>query len=115
MIGITDDAKKELKKIIAENAGDPGMSLRLAASEEGQLGLVMDTQLPGDEVVEYDGTKVLLVEEHLSTHLGGISLEVQDTPEGPMLMLRQEGCGPCCGGGESGCGGGTCGDGDKCH
>ena len=113
MIGITDDAKKELKKLIAENAEDPNMSLRLTASEEGQLGLVMDTELPGDQVVEFEGKKVLLVEEHLASHLGGISLEVEETPEGPALLLKQEGCGPCCGGGQTECGGGTCGDG--CH
>jgi Fe-S cluster assembly iron-binding protein IscA len=114
MIGITDEAKKELKKIITENAGEPGVALRLTASEEGGLGLVMDSEMPGDNVVEYEGSKVLLVEEQLAAHLGGMSMEVEDTPEGHMLTLRQAGCSSCCGGGQSDCESGTCGDGGKC-
>jgi Fe-S cluster assembly iron-binding protein IscA len=119
MIAITDDAKKELKKILTDNAENPNNSLRLTASEEGGLGLVMDAEMPGDSVFEYDGTKVLVIEGNLASNLEGISIEVEETPEGPMLTLKHSGC-SCCGGGEStcgseesSCGGGTCGEG--CH
>lgn len=114
MIAISDGAKKELKKLIAENATEAEMSLRLAASEDGHLGLVMDMEMPGDQVVEYEGKKVLLVEGDLASHLFGISLDVEDTPEGPALLLKQEGCGPCCGGGQTECGDGACGGGKCC-
>jgi Fe-S cluster assembly iron-binding protein IscA len=122
MIVITDDAKKELKKILTENAQDPNIVLRLTANEQGQLGLVMDNVTDGDNVIEYDGSKVLAIEEHFASHLEGISLEVEDTPEGPMLTLMQAGCGGgcCCGGEEGsheeqGCGGGggSCCEGGK--
>ncbi|RPJ64012.1 MAG: hypothetical protein EHM12_00825 [Dehalococcoidia bacterium] len=116
MIEITDEAKKELKKMLAENAADPSVLLRLAANEQGQLGLVMDKEEQGDSVVEYEGTKLMVIDEHLASHLEGISLEVEDTPEGPSLMLTQSGCGGgcCCGeehGHEDDCGGGSCCDG----
>jgi Fe-S cluster assembly iron-binding protein IscA len=122
MIGVTDNAKKELKRIITENA-EENMVLRLTASHEGQLGLTMDVEQPGDQTIEHEGSKVLLVEENLASHLGSISLDTEETPEGTMLMLRQLGCGSCgggsCCGGESeaeaetGCGGGCCGGGEK--
>jgi len=118
MIVITDEAKKELKKILTENAKDPNVVLRLTANEQGQLGLCMDTEMPGDNVIEYEGSKVLLVEDHLASHMEGVSLLVEDTPEGPELLLTQTGCGGGCSCGEEsdskeepGCGGSCCGGG----
>ena len=104
MITVSDSAKIELKKILSENARDPDMLLRLTANEEGQLGLILGLEQPGDNVVEHDGARVFAIEKDLASNLPGISLDVEDTPEGPMLTLRQEDCG----GGT--CGGGSCGD-----
>jgi Fe-S cluster assembly iron-binding protein IscA len=115
MIEVTDEARKELKKILVENAQDPNLVLRLTANEQGQLGLVMDNFAEGDSVIEYEGSRVLVIEDHFASHLEGISLEVEETPEGPALTLRQSGCGSCCCGEEheqEGCGGSCCG-GDK--
>ena len=111
MIEVTDGARKELKKILTENAQEPNVVLRLTANEQGQLGLVMDNVAEGDKVIEYEGTPVLVIEDHFASHLEGVSLETEDTPEGPELMLRQSGCGTCCCGEEheeEGCGGGSC-------
>ena len=109
MIEVSDGAKAQLKNMLAENSADKDAILRLTASDEGQLGLIMDKEMPGDQVVEHEGAKVLLVEEHLASHLSSVSMEVEETPEGPMLTLKQSGCGSCCGGDESGCGEGSCG------
>ena len=117
MIEITDDAKKELKKILAENAEDPNMSLRLTMSEEGGLGLMIDEVMPDDNIVEYEGTRVLVIEETIALLLDGVSIEVEQTPEGQVLTLKHSGGCSCCGGesdccGESGCSGnneGKCG------
>jgi Fe-S cluster assembly iron-binding protein IscA len=117
MIEITDDARKELKKILAENAQDPKAVLRLTANEQGQLGLVMDSVMEGDTVIEYEGSNVLVIEDHFASHLEGISMEVEETPEGPALTLRQEGCGGCSCGEEhedSSCGGSCCEGGKPC-
>ena len=61
--------------------------MRLAAVEEGQLGLSIDVEMPGDQVVEHDGCKVLLVEDGLATALDGIVLDVEDAPEGARLAI----------------------------
>ena len=104
MIVITDNARVELKKLLSENSGETDALLRLTANEEGQLGLILDHEQPGDNIVEHEGTKVFAIESGLAGHLNGVTLDVQETPEGPVLMLKQEGCG----GGT--CGGGSCGD-----
>lgn len=98
MIVVTDQARTELKKLLSDNSEGEGSLLRLTANDEGQLGLIIDSEQPGDDTVEHEGTKVFAIEKELAGHLDGVTLDVEDTPEGPMLMLRQEGCGgSCCG------------------
>ena len=91
MIGVTERAKEELKKILANKVDYPGAGLRLTDStDSGHLALKIDVEAPGDQVVKHEGSKVLLVEERLSTSLDGIVLDVEDTPDGPQLVVSDE-------------------------
>ncbi|HEY82972.1 MAG TPA: hypothetical protein G4O01_06770 [Dehalococcoidia bacterium] len=87
MVGVTERARQELKRILLENVDNPQAGLRLIADESGRLGLGMDVEMPGDQVVEYEGSKVLLVETELAARLEGVSIDVDDTPDGPKLVL----------------------------
>ena len=40
-------------------------------------------------MVEHDGSKVLLVENELAVNLEGITLDVEDSPEGCKLVIKQ--------------------------
>jgi Fe-S cluster assembly iron-binding protein IscA len=111
VIEITDAAKTELKRILNENSQDPAAVLRLTSTPDGSLGLMLDSAAEGDNVIEHDGIKVLVIEEELAGMMSGVSMDVEDTDEGPMLTFRSE-CG--CGGGSC-CGDeGTCGEQGKC-
>lgn len=44
--------------------------------------------MPGNRVVEHDGSKVLLVEEDLAASLEGLTIGVEDTPEGARLVVK---------------------------
>jgi Fe-S cluster assembly iron-binding protein IscA len=92
MIGVTERAKQELKKMLAANTDEPEACLRLIANEKGQIGLAIDTERQGDQVVEHDDLKVLVVENALADSLQGITMDVQDSPEdeGARLVLSQE-------------------------
>ena len=90
MIGVTERAKQELKRILSDNVDDPQAVLRLTATSEGKLGLGIDVESPGDEVVEHEGSKVLVVEEGLASSLQGLTLDVEDTAEGPQLAIFKE-------------------------
>jgi hypothetical protein len=45
--------------------------------------------LLGDEVVEHEGSKVLIIAKELAANLQGITMDVQDTPDGPKIVLLE--------------------------
>lgn len=115
MIEITDAARAELKRILNENSQDPSQLLRLTAGPEGSLGLIIDSAAEGDSIFEHEGIRVLAIEQDLAAMMNGVSMDVEDTEEGPMLTFRGE-CG--CGCGEEECEhnhGSCCGDEGKCR
>jgi Fe-S cluster assembly iron-binding protein IscA len=89
MIHVTERARQELKRILSEKVDWPGARLRLMAREQGKLGVGIDIETPGDWAVEYEGTKVLIVEAELATSLIGVTLDVDDTPDGAELVLSK--------------------------
>ena len=90
MIGATDRAKQELKRILDANTDKPEACLRLTADDQGQLGLAIDVERQGDQVIEHADSKVLLVEKDLADTLEGITIDVEDTPEGAKLVISTE-------------------------
>jgi len=87
MIGVTERAKEELREILANNVDHPDACLRLRVNDQGQLGLGVDIEKPGDEIVEYEGSKLLLVEQGLADNLEGIAIDVEDSNEGSQLVI----------------------------
>ena len=90
MVKVTETAKQELKKQLLAYTNDPDLSIRLESKSPGELRLVLDRESEGDQVIEHEGTKVLLVAPELATALEGIALDVQDTTDGPKLVARKE-------------------------
>ena len=87
MVSVTEGARKELKRMLSEKVDWPGARIRLVDRGQGNIGLGIDIEVPGDHVVEYEGTKVLIIEPELATNLKGITLDVDDTPAGAELVL----------------------------
>lgn len=86
MLRATESAKQEMKRILLARAEDQDLSLRLEG-EPGQFSIKIDSEMPGDQVLEYDGIKLLLLEPALAYLLEDANLDVQDTPEGPRLVV----------------------------
>ena len=89
MIGVTERAKKELKRILMDNVDNPQAGLRLISDESGQLGLSIDIETKDDQVVEHDNAKVLIVENNLADSLNEVTIDVEDTSEGPKLVIAK--------------------------
>ncbi len=89
MIKVTERAKQELKRLLAQKVDWPGARLRLMDRGEGILGLGIDIDLSGDKIVEYQGVKVLNVEQELATSIEGITIDVNDTPGGVELVIDE--------------------------
>lgn len=56
----------------------------------GNIGLGIDIEKSNDQIVEFEGSKVLMVEQSLADHLTGIILDVEETEEGPQLVLLEK-------------------------
>ena len=51
---------------------------------------MLDREAEGDQVVEHEGVKVLLVDSDLAPVVDGKTLDVEDTAEGPRLVISSE-------------------------
>lgn len=88
MINITERAKKALGRILAAHVDLPQGRLRLMDRGQGKLGLGIDIEMPGDKLVEYDGSTVLVIERGLATNIKGVTLDVEDNGEGSELVIH---------------------------
>jgi len=78
MLVVTERAKQGLKKLLSTKVDNPQAGLRLITSgPSGEFGLSIDMEMPGDQVVEYKGSKVLLVEQELATRFEGHILDFE--------------------------------------
>jgi Fe-S cluster assembly iron-binding protein IscA len=91
MLTVTESAKQLLKGMLQTHSDDPEASLRLSADPDGRFGIALDSEAEGDQVVEHEGAKVLLVASTLAPMLEEVTLDVQDTAEGPKLVMSKKG------------------------
>lgn len=90
MIYVTERAKQELKRLLTASVDWPGACLRLMDRGQGKLGLGIDIEAQDDQVVEYEGAKLLIVEPRLASNLKRVTLDVDDTTEGAELVICQK-------------------------
>lgn len=89
MIGITQQAKQALLRLkLSTPIDDPEVSIRLASGEQGRLELFPDTCRAGDQVLEHQGSKLLLVDQNLFDALSGATIDCQPTGEGLQLVVE---------------------------
>ena len=89
MLKVTQSAKQRLKETLLAATEDKEAGLRLTMKSPGQLGLVLDRELPGDHVVKHGGAKVLLVGPEINELLEETTLDVREAPDGPRLTILQ--------------------------
>ena len=91
MITVTDNAKQFLKELLLAQTDDPDFGLRLTLEPQSkQFGLTLGKEAQGDQVVEHDGSKVLLVGHELGTIIEGVTIDTRDTADGPKLVIFKE-------------------------
>ena len=89
MINVTERAHKELERILTSSTDNWYARLRLISGGHGRLELDIDIEMPGDEVVEHEGSGLLVVEQELAASLDGFILDVEDTIGGIQLVLHK--------------------------
>ena len=96
MMTVTAEAKDVLKDMLEQASDDEELGIRMvpAAPPEGvpqdqaAIGLMLDRPQEGDEVVEYEGRKVLVLDPSMSAVLDGSTLTTVDTPDGRRLAIN---------------------------
>lgn len=88
MIMVTEEAKRVLKTILVAGEAGPDEGLRLLPSPDGRFVLAIDTELSGDQVVEHEGFKVLLVGIEYHRILDGRTIDCQYAEDEPVLFVR---------------------------
>jgi len=87
MLIVTEHARQRLKGMLVANADDPQVCLRLVLRSPTRLGLVLDEAMEGDQVVEHEGLRVMLVDHEISVSLDGGILDVESTADSERLSL----------------------------
>ena len=90
MITVTERAKEKLESMLTSKVDNSQAALRLIATHEGEYGLHVDIENPGDKVVKYKGRKLLVIDGKLADNLEGTTLDAEITPEGMELALFQK-------------------------
>ena len=87
MITVTAEAADVLAIRAEVETTDPEETFRLVPAGSEQLGLTLDRVKEGDQVVEHEGVKVLLVGAELADAVDGLVIDCEDTPEGRRLIV----------------------------
>jgi len=91
MVTVTEDAKEVLRRALSSaNITDPELGLRLVRGPTGRIEVVLDREKQGDQVVEHEGSKVLLIGEEMAVALQSLTIDCEDSPEGRCLVLVKE-------------------------
>lgn len=82
MIMVTERPKTYLKESVLTKiqAKTPGVSARRAQTEPGTLSVFPDKKMEGDQVVEHEGSVLLLIDGALSARLTGTTIDCVGSP-----------------------------------
>jgi len=92
MLTVTTTAKEKLKETLETKTTDPEIAIRIvpSPSKPDRLDLVLDKEKEGDQVVETEeGRKVLLIEPNLVSALEEMVVDYKETPEGTGLTISK--------------------------
>jgi Fe-S cluster assembly iron-binding protein IscA len=95
MVTVSERAKERLfEQKEAANFGGAEVALRVAAGPTGQWMLIADHARDDDQVVDYRGSTVLLVDPVAQSALDGVQVDCVETTEGDLeliLVAQREG------------------------
>lgn len=85
MLAITDDARELLKDVL-EQRGEPNQALRLSETAEG-LEVTLDQAADDDIIYDVAGRDVLVVQRDLANKMDGTTIQKEESPAGPKLVI----------------------------
>ena len=86
MVTVTEEAAAFLKTMIDDRNGDRPLRI---VFEDNQPSLAFDDEQQGDQVIDHDGTPVLLLGEAAQSTLDGLTITCVDTDNGTQLTIQR--------------------------
>ncbi len=94
MLTVTTIAKEKFEEALQKHTTDPEIAIRIVSSpsKPNRLELVLDKEKEGDQIVETEGgRKVLLIESDLASALEETVVDYKETPEGTGFTISKPG------------------------
>ena len=89
MVTVTERAKEKLRELLQTETDDPSVSLRLASAPSGEFGMFADRERDDDQIVEYDGSAVLLVDQKVASTIGDATIDDDESAPDPRLVMTR--------------------------
>ena len=91
MLTVTALAAEKLKEAIQAQTTDSEVGIRLVPSSlrPNQLDMKLDKEQEGDQVVESEGVKILLLDPEMARVLEGMVIDCQETPQGVHFTISK--------------------------
>lgn len=88
---ITEQAKQALKYAIQINKDESWHIFRLISDNESNFDLIqVEKELPGDDIVELDGIKILAIEDKIKQSLLNLFIDFAETENGAELFITYD-------------------------
>jgi len=88
MVTVTERAKEKLKEMLESETDDPSIGLRLATASSGQFGIFPDRGRDDDQIVEHEGSAVLLVGQEMAQAIGDATIDYDERQPDPQLVMK---------------------------
>jgi Fe-S cluster assembly iron-binding protein IscA len=91
MLTVSALAAEKLKEAIQAQTTDPEVAIRLIPSPlmPNRIEMALDKEKEGDQVVESEGAKILLVSPELAPVLDGMVIDCQETSQGVRFTMSK--------------------------
>ena len=91
MVTVTESAAKKLREDLQAAATDPEVGIRLTPSPSmpNRIQMVLDEKREGDQVVESEGVKILLLDPEIAQVLEGMVIDYEETPQAVRFTISK--------------------------
>jgi len=89
MLNITEAAGEYLTEVLERANAPEDQAIRLRLLDDDALAPIVDTIRDDDESIDHNGRLILLLDARARDYLRGSMLDVEETPDGPKLLILQ--------------------------
>ena len=91
MLTVTAQAAEKIREDLKAATADPEVSVRLIPSPSmpNRIEMSLDKEREGDQVVESEGVKILLLDSQIAQALEGMVIDCEETPQGERFTISK--------------------------